>query len=81
MWAGAVVGGAILLQHPQSVPLAQDDDLVEARLSDRADPSLRDGIRIRRWVWRTDDAYPFRLEDHVEGSRELGIPVTDQESG
>ncbi len=67
-------------QHAMKMPLAEDQELVQAFLADRANPALRKGIRIRRPHWPPNDRHILRRKDRIEGSRKLGVTVVDQET-
>src|SRR6266508_5347637 len=61
------------------VAAAQDQHPVQAFGPDRADPPLREGVRLRGPDRRLDDPHPFGPEDLVERTGVLGIPVADEE--
>ena len=67
-------------QNSIQVTLVEDQDSIEALLSDRPDPTLGKRICIWRPHWRSDDCDILRPEDRVERHRKLGVAVMDQES-
>jgi hypothetical protein len=76
----AVVVLEIPAKNPLKVPRIPDQRPVQALGSDGAYPPLGVGVRLRR-PWRDlDHLHAGRSEHRVEGCRELGVPVTDQES-
>ena len=67
-------------QNSIQVTLVEDHDSIEAFLSDRPDPPL--GKRI--CIWRPhrcpDDRDILRREHRIEGHRELGVTIVDEEA-
>ena len=61
--------------------LAGDEQVVEALRARRADPALGVGVRVRRAVGRAHDLDPLGREHRVEGRRELGVAIVDEEAG
>jgi len=59
---------------------ADDQEPVEALVADRADESLREGVRLRRLHQRVDDRDSFAAEQLVEGGGELAVAIVDQET-
>lgn len=72
--------GAVHQQDVGELPLAEDQDPVEAFVPDGADPALEVGVRRRRLERSSDHAGPLGREDRVEGARELLVAVMDQEA-
>ncbi|MGO8870298.1 MAG: hypothetical protein ACLQPH_02655 [Acidimicrobiales bacterium] len=58
---------------------ADDQHPIEAFAPDSADEALGEGVGTRSTDGYADDPDALGAEDLIEGSRELGIPVTDQE--
>src|SRR5512133_2590660 len=58
---------------------AEDEDPVEAVGANRTDPTLGEGVRVRRLNGRADHLDAFRPEDLVERAAELRVPIMDQE--
>lgn len=76
------VGVVVLHVDPEDVlelSAAYDQDPVETVAADRADPALREGVRVRRPERRADDLSALAPEDVIEGTRELAVAVMDQE--
>jgi hypothetical protein len=61
------------------VASAGDEQPVGALAADAADPPLGDRVRCRCLHRGADDPGADRGEHRVEGGRELGVPVPDQE--
>jgi hypothetical protein len=66
-------------KHDLKMPTPNDQQPVEAFLSDGSDPSLGHRIGSGRSDRRADDLTLLGLEDPVEGAAELLVPVVDQE--
>ena len=75
-----VVVTCVDAQHVGELPLAEDQDPVEAFAPDGAHPALEVGVRRRRLERSSDHADPLGREDRVEGARELLVAVMDQEA-
>jgi hypothetical protein len=75
----SVVVLGVGLQHPVEVPTAEDQHPVQALGPDRADPPLGEGVRVRCSDRGEDHPRTVGAEHLVEGSRELRVPVVDQE--
>ena len=61
------------------VAAAEDQQPVEALVSDGADEALGVGVCLRRADRCADDPDSFATEDLVEGGAELAVSVVDQE--
>ena len=59
--------------------LVADQQLPQAFFPHRSDPTLGERVGIRRLKGRMNTGDAFRLEDGIEGCRELGVVVVDQE--
>ena len=79
MRAFAVVMLDVDPQDMFEMSAADDQEPVEALVADRADESLRVGVRLRRLHQRVDDRDSFAAEQLVEGGGELAVAVVDQE--
>src|SRR3712207_2020183 len=55
MWPRMVVVGDVRCQHPLELPLAKDQELVQALLAHGANPTFSVGMRMRRLHRRADD--------------------------
>ncbi len=76
-------GVVVLDVDPQDMfemSAADDQEPVEALVADRADESLREGVRLRRLHQRVDDRDSFAAEQLVEGGGELAVAIVDQET-
>ena len=75
----SVVMGDVLAEHQLEVAAAEDEQVVGAFASYRPHPALGESVRS----WGLDRAFDHpgthRSEDGVEGRRELGVAVPDQE--
>jgi hypothetical protein len=58
---------------------AEDEDVVKALSSKGADPAFCDGVRLRRTDGSLHDSESFRAKDLVEGARELGVSIPEQD--
>ncbi len=80
MGSSVVVILNIRRQNSMEVTLVEDQDPVEALLSNRANPTLRESV----CVWCSNrgayDPDILRREDGVKGSRELGVAIVDEDS-
>ena len=61
------------------VPSAEDEHLVQALPPNDADPALGEGVRSGRPDRSADDPGSLGAEDLIEGTAELGVPITDHE--
>jgi hypothetical protein len=66
-------------QHLFQVPTSDDQQPVQALGTDRADPRLRERVRIGRLDRGQDHLSAFGAEHVVERAAELGIPIAQQE--
>ncbi len=80
MGASRVVVPDIAAQDVLETATRDDENEVEALLTRRTHPPLRVRVRARRANRRADYLGAFRGEDLVEGARELGVPVADEEA-
>jgi hypothetical protein len=62
------------------VPVAEDQQPVEALGADGEDETLGVSVRLRRADWCVDHFDAFTAEDLVERRRELAVAVVDQEA-
>jgi hypothetical protein len=60
---------------------AEDEQAVEAVVSDCAHPAFGVGVCVRRVDRRADDRRPVAAEDVVEAAAELAVAVVDEEFG
>jgi hypothetical protein len=74
-----VVMGGVLDQHRPQVPLPENQHPVGALGTRCAYPPLRERVRARRPGRDFDHACAVAGHDVIEGPRELGVPVADQE--
>jgi len=79
VWTMVVEMALVLAEHGTGVPFAVDQDPVGALSPDAADEPLGKAVRPGRPRWDLDYVDAFGGEHRVEGSGELGVPVTDQE--
>ena len=70
---------AVLLQHVLEVPLAEDDDVIEALAPDAAEKSLANGIHERSMNGRPKNADAGALCGMVEVGAELAVVVANDE--
>ncbi len=61
------------------MPLAEDQQVIQALAAKRAHEPLRESVRPRAPDWRLDHPRPVPGEDLVERCRELAVPGPDQE--
>src|SRR5262249_36483220 len=61
------------------MPLAQNEQVIQAFVTNRANPALRYRVRLWSLEWREHDFDALGDEDAVKCSRELGVVVVDQE--
>ena len=67
-------------KNPFQVSAVDDQDPVEALSAQGADEALGDRVGLRRFDGSSDDLDAAGAEDLIEGIRELGVVVTEQES-
>ncbi len=74
----------ILFQNTPQMSLVEDEDMIEALLSDGSHPTLGMGIGVGRLVRSGNDTQPFASEDGsaggVESGSEFAIVVVNQET-
>ena len=63
------------------MPLSENEQPVQALAAYRPHPALGNCVRSRRSDRGAHEPHGFGPEHRVEGGRELGIPVVDQEGG
>jgi hypothetical protein len=81
MWSGTVVVAQELAEDDLQLPDTEDEAMGEQLAPHRTDPALGEGIRPRSAERQPDYPHGFAPEDLVEGSGELGIPITKEELG
>jgi hypothetical protein len=69
----------VLGEHGLQMPTAEDEHPVEALAPQGADHALTDGVRSGCQDRALDDPGALCGEDGVEGSRELGVAIADEE--
>ena len=79
VWPGGVVVGNVLLQHLLQMAPPEDEHPIQALAAHSSHPALGNRVRARRLGGCPHDAHAFGPEHRVEGGRELGIPVVDQQ--
>ena len=79
MWSLVHVVLDISLEHSFEVPTTVDQDVVKALTAHGPHEPLCEGIRPRRPDRRSDDPDALGAEDRVEGSRERGVSVAQEE--
>ena len=57
----------------------EDQQPVEAVSANRLHPALGEGVGVRSPDRRADDPNPLGCEDIIEGARELGVAIADEE--
>ena len=67
-------------QHTTEMSLAEDQDLVQALLSNRTNPAFRKRICVRCSNGRANARDVLRPEDRVEVQSELGVTIVEQET-
>jgi hypothetical protein len=72
--------GDVLGQDPLQVPLAEDQDMIDALAADAPEEALADGVRARRPNRRQDHVDAATGRDPCEGGAVLGVVVVDQEA-
>jgi hypothetical protein len=80
MGASRVVVPDIAAQDVLEMATRDDEGEVEALLTSGPHPPLGVRVRARRADRRADYLGAFRGEDLVERTRELGVPVADEEA-
>src|SRR5260221_14293020 len=75
----SVVITRVLGEHTPQMPLAQNEQVIQTLLADRANPALRHRVRLRRLERREHDVDTLGYEDVVKCRRELGVVVVNQE--
>jgi hypothetical protein len=80
MWSVGVVVLHVGLQDAIEVSTAQDQRPVKELGSNRPHPSLSEGVGLRGTDGRADDPRTLGGEHGVEGARELGVAVADEET-
>jgi len=70
----------VLGQDCLQVPPANDQQPVQALAADTGDPAFAPSIRIRRPHWSPDHLQALGSKDGIEGGREVGIAIVDQET-
>ena len=68
MWPRPVVVLSVGVQDALQMMVAEDQHVVQALLPDRADPVLRERVRLRRPNLCLHHGDPLRSEDLVEGA-------------
>jgi hypothetical protein len=79
MWSLLEVMRDVGLEHSLEMRATEDQDVVEALTAHGPHEPLRECIRPRRADRGSDDADALGAEDRVERSRELGVPVAEEE--
>jgi hypothetical protein len=76
----AVIAADELGQHFAEMPLAEDQDVIQALAAERSREPPGKCIRMRRPDRRLDDPRAIAGEDAVKCRGELAVPVADQKS-
>ena len=79
MWTVTIEVALVLTEHGARVFLVVDQNPVGALGPDAPDEAFRKRVRPRRPRWNLDHVDALGCEHRVEGPRELGVPVADQE--
>src|SRR5258705_10838565 len=79
MWTVSVEVALVLTEHGAGVFLVVDQNPVGAFGPDAPNEALRKRVRPRRPRWNLDNVDALGRKHRVKGSRELGVPVPDQE--
>jgi hypothetical protein len=79
MWPLLEVMRDVRLEHPLEVPRTVDQDVVEALTAHGLHEPLREGVRLGGPDRRSDDPDALGAEHRIERSRELGVPVAQEE--
>ncbi len=80
MWTGSVVIVNVFLEHTSKMTLVQDEQLIQAFLTNRADPAFGHGIGFRRSKGSTNNFKAFGDEDLVEAASKFTVAVMDEEA-
>ena len=80
MRSSRVVVPDVASKDPLEMAARDDEEEVEALLTRGPHPPLGVRVRARRANRRADDLGAFRGEDLVEGTRELRVPVANEET-
>ena len=72
--------GNVFLQDPRTMPLVDDQQVVQTFLPHRPRPALRNRMGFRCPVRRTHEGTTRGSEHRAEGRRKRGVPVVDQEA-
>jgi hypothetical protein len=67
MWPVGVVVLDVDMEDVLELPAAYDQQPVETVAADRANPALREGVRVRRLERRADDLNTLAPEDVING--------------
>ena len=67
-------------KHVLELPLADDQDPIEAVAPDGADPALGERVRARCAKRRANDLDALTSEDLIEGVAELAVSIVDQKA-
>ena len=79
MWSLLVVVGNVGLEHSLEVPTTVDQEMVEALSAHGPHKALREGVRPGGPDRGSDDPDALGAEHRIERSRELGVPVAQEE--
>jgi hypothetical protein len=77
MWSSSVEERDVFAKDPVKMPLAYDDEMVQALASKPADESLARGVHAWRSGRCLDDPNSHALRRSVEGETELVVTVSD----
>jgi len=75
-----LVRGHVRSTHPRTMPLVDDQQVVQTFLPHRPRPALRNRMGFRCPVRRTHEGTTRGSEHRAEGRRKRGVPVVDQEA-
>ncbi len=81
MWACPVEVRDVFAEYAGELPLAEDEQVIEAFPAHAAQEALAVGLRPRRAVWRAPDADAGVRGDPREGRPEFAVVVADQVPG
>lgn len=81
VWPRGVEIASVLVEKALEMAIAQDDDVIEALVTQRADEAFDESVRLGREDGGTDHADPCGLGGRVEGGRELPVVVAEKELG
>src|SRR6266536_2174161 len=79
MWSCAVVVTDVDAEDVVELAAADDQHSVEALAANSAHPALHESVCVRCLERCADDIDVLAREEGVEGARELGVAVMDQE--